>query len=106
MSTFGERLIESRKKKNITQKDLAKIIGVKHNSVSNWENDKCKPDVDTIEVLCGVLDISPSYLLGNDNIKKDMPIYDSNIIELIDLFSSLSAYEKTAILTILRKMNS
>ena len=63
-STFGKRLRSARVSLKLTQKELASKIGVKHNSISDWENDKNKPDPDTIELLCGVLEISPNYLLG------------------------------------------
>lgn len=62
--TFGEKIKEARKTKGMTQKQLAEKIGAKHNSVSDWENNKNKPDPDTIELLCGVLDIAPNYLLA------------------------------------------
>lgn len=61
--TFGEKIKESRKIQKLTQKQLADAIGAKHNSVSDWENNKNKPDPDTIELLCGVLNITPNYLL-------------------------------------------
>lgn len=61
--TFGEKIKESRKAQKLTQKQLADAIGAKHNSVSDWENDKNKPDPDTIKLLCGVLKITPNYLL-------------------------------------------
>ncbi len=61
---LGERIKESRKRKGLTQRQLADLIGVKHNSISNWENNQNKPDPDTLELLCGALDVSPSYLLG------------------------------------------
>lgn len=62
--TFGEKIKEARKEKHLTQKQLADKIGAKHNSVSDWENNKNKPDPDTIELLCGVLGIAPNYLLS------------------------------------------
>ena len=62
--TFGKRLRASRNAKGFTQKQLADKIGAKHNSISDWENDKNKPDPDTIELLCGVLEITPNYLLA------------------------------------------
>lgn len=65
--TFGEKIRDARKSQNLTQKQLAEIIGAKHNSVSDWENDKNKPDPDTIELLCGVLKITPNYLLKSSN---------------------------------------
>lgn len=63
--TFGEKLKEARKQKNFTQKQLAKLIGAAHNSISDWENNKNKPDPDTIELLCGVLKVTPNYLLAS-----------------------------------------
>ncbi len=61
--TFGEKLRSARKKKDLTQRELAELIDVKHNSISNWENDQNKPDPDTIELICGALDITPNELL-------------------------------------------
>jgi repressor LexA len=63
--TFGERIKEARKIQCLTQKQLANLIGAKHNSISDWENNKNRPDPDTIELLCGVLKITPNYLLSS-----------------------------------------
>ena len=38
--SLGEKIKEYRKKKNMTQKELANLIGAKHNSISDWENNK------------------------------------------------------------------
>ncbi len=65
--TFGEKIREARKSQNLTQKQLAERIGAKHNSVSDWENNKNKPDPDTIELLCGILKITPNYLLASSS---------------------------------------
>ena len=48
---FGERLRNARKNKGLTQKQLADLIGAKHNSISDWENNKNRPDPDTIEYI-------------------------------------------------------
>lgn len=63
--SFGEKIRESRKQKGLTQKQLADLIGAAHNSISDWENNKNKPDPDTIELLCGALKITPNYLLAS-----------------------------------------
>lgn len=68
--TFGQKLKQARQNKNYTQKELANLIGAKHNSISNWENDQNKPDPDTIELICGVLEISANYLLGTEDPSK------------------------------------
>lgn len=61
---IGDRIKEARKAKGMTQRQLADEIHAKHNSVSNWENNQNKPDPDTIELICGVLNVSPSWLMG------------------------------------------
>lgn len=74
MKTLGERIRNARKAKNLTQKQLAELIGAKHNSISDWENNKNKPDADTLELLMGALDIDANTLLGwnnHDQIKAD-----------------------------------
>lgn len=79
MKSFGEKIREARKAEGLTQKGLASKIGAAHNSVSDWENDKNKPDPDTIELLCGVLKISPNYLLDADT--KEFSPAEKAIIE-------------------------
>lgn len=68
---FGTRLKERRREKKLTQKQLADMIDAKHNSISDWENGKNKPDPDTIERICEALDISASYLLPSNRDKVD-----------------------------------
>lgn len=65
--SFGEKIKSARKSKQLTQRQLADKIGAAHNSISDWENDKNKPDPDTIELLCGVLEITPNYLLASSS---------------------------------------
>ena len=62
--TFGERLRNARKAKQLTQKELAAKINAAHNSISNWENDQNMPDPETIQNLCWVLNVEPNYLLS------------------------------------------
>lgn len=63
--SLGDNLRYYRKLRKLTQMRLAEMIGVKHNSISDWELDKNRPDPDTIELLCGVLNIEPNQLLSN-----------------------------------------
>lgn len=87
--TFGEKIKDSRKAQKLTQKQLADAIGAKHNSVSDWENDKNKPDPDTIELLCGVLNITPNYLL-----KSFEEEFSTREKQLIKKYRNLDAHGK------------
>ena len=38
--SFGTQLRRARKRKGLTQKELADAVGARHNTVSNWEADR------------------------------------------------------------------
>ncbi len=86
--SFGEKIRDARKSKNLTQKQLAEKIGAKHNSVSDWENDKNRPDAATIEMLCRILDITPNYLL--DAVSGEYTPAEKTIIEKYRFISEYS----------------
>ena len=59
------RLKEARKAKNMTQKEVASLIGVNQNTYSYWENGKTKIDDKTLKKLSNIFDVSIDYLLSN-----------------------------------------
>lgn len=65
--TIGELLIEGRKKKKISQDELAKYMHVTRQTVSNWENDKSIPDITIIVDLCKYLNIDLNTLVSTNN---------------------------------------
>ena len=60
---IGIRIRKFRKKRNMTQKDLAKKIGVSNSRISNWEQGINRPDADMLVAICNALEVSPSDLL-------------------------------------------
>lgn len=97
--TFGEKIRNARKIKGLTQKQLADKIGAKHNSISDWENDKNKPDPDTIELICGILEMTPNYLLDR--------VYDCETspfeLDIIKKYRSLDEHGKRIVDLILNE---
>lgn len=81
--SFGKNLREARLAKKLTQRQLASMIGAKHNSISNWEKDHNKPGPDIIELICGALDVSPNYLFRGavDSTKQVAPHAGGNLSE-------------------------
>lgn len=45
---FANNLKRERQKKNMTQKDMAKSLGVDEKAVIEWENAQSSPDVETL----------------------------------------------------------
>lgn len=64
--TFGERLVASRERKSISQKQLADMLGITPTRLNYWEKDKRQPDVSNIKRLASALGVSTDYLIGNE----------------------------------------
>jgi transcriptional regulator with XRE-family HTH domain len=61
--SFGERLYELRKRKNISQEELAEILDVSRQSISKWENDKAYPEMTRLLFMSEYFDVSLDYLM-------------------------------------------
>ena len=65
--TIGNRIAKFRKEKNMTQEELANLLGVSSQAVSKWENDASCPDISLLPQLCEVLGITADELLTGKN---------------------------------------
>lgn len=73
---------------NLTQEQVAEQIFVSTKSISNWENDKNFPDIESLVRLAKLYDLSLDSLLleGSDivkDIKKKEKVYELQKINLI-----------------------
>lgn len=64
---LGSRIKELRKKKGLTQQQLADLINVTKVSICCYEKGNRTPNLETFVDLVNVLDTTPEYLLGMDN---------------------------------------
>lgn len=60
---LAQNLVFLRKEGQMTQADLARELGVKPNTISNYENGNSMPDLDTVQKLTGVFHIPADLLL-------------------------------------------
>lgn len=61
----ADRLIELRKRKGLSQEDLARELGISRQAVSKWERAEAGPDVDNAILLSRLYNISLDELFGN-----------------------------------------
>ena len=60
--SIGGRITELRNEKNLSQGQLAELLGISRQAVSKWENDKTSPDTLNLIKLADVLDTEIEYL--------------------------------------------
>lgn len=62
-SSMGELIATQRKKKNLTQAQIATRLGVTNNAVSKWERNLSYPDTTTLIKLADIFDVPLSDLI-------------------------------------------
>lgn len=65
-TTFGDRLAGARELSGMSQQALAKRLGVKDQTMEDWENDLSDPRANRMSMLAGILNVSLLWLLTGE----------------------------------------
>lgn len=81
---IGKFISNKRKEKNITQSELAEILGITDRAISKWENGICLPDVGIMSELCQILEISINDLFSGEvvDMKSNEKKLEENLLEM------------------------
>lgn len=61
---FGSRLKELRLEKQLTQKELAKILLCDQSMITRWEHEECEPTESVIRRTALYFSVSADFLIG------------------------------------------
>ena len=100
----GNQIKKYRQCINLTQEELAEKIYVTRQTVSNWENGKNYPDLNSLIMLCDLFNISLDILVKGDviemkkqvvqddvrNFKRDMVIF--TVLMIVTLLSAIPLF--------------
>lgn len=76
MDEYGlaEKIYKLRKKKNLTQEDLAILLDISDKSVSKWENGTSKPTIENLKKISEIFDVSLDDLIETKEEKRKQKI--------------------------------
>ena len=77
--TLGERIRDERKKKGLSQEELADILNVSRQAITKWETDRGIPDIANLIRISEEFEISLDELIKGDNSVKRKIIYDNSM---------------------------
>lgn len=63
---LGEKILELRKRNNLSQEQLGEKINVTRQTISNWELNETAPNPEQLKLLSKALKVSIDELLDND----------------------------------------
>lgn len=96
MSSFGKKLAECRKAKNLSQKGLAEIFKTSHTTIGKYERDEMVPSIEAAKKLALILDTTVGYLL-EENEELDL-FKDKKMLQRLQDIAKLPEKERNSIL--------
>ena len=81
---IGKFISNKRKEKNITQSELAELLGITDRAISKWENGICMPDASNILELCNILNITINDLFSGEvvDMKENEKKLEEHLLEM------------------------
>jgi transcriptional regulator with XRE-family HTH domain len=100
--SLAKKLVDLRKERNLTQKELAKNIGVHFSHMSRYERGISLPSIDVVKKIAQVFKVSTDYLLLDDAqtiLETKSP--DVELLQLFKAITQMSEQERAAIKIVL-----
>ena len=102
--SLGARIASHRKKKNLKQIDLARILGLGQRQLVRWENDQSYPRPKALEALAKALDTTVEELATEPPPQSLDQLADPELRELLAQIPEFSEQKLQALKVLLRDM--
>ena len=66
MQSLGDKIFELRKKSGMSQEELSYEVGVSRQTISKWESNSMKPNLDSIKSLSDIFKVPLDYLIKDE----------------------------------------
>jgi len=101
------RLLELRTEKELSQRQMAKLLNISQGTYNNWENGNTQPSIEQLIQLATFFGVSVDFLIGfSDDFGaisyKRLNYEEENLITLIN---GLNEQTKKSVITILEELN-
>ncbi len=96
MYNIGEKIAKLRKGKNMTQEELADIIGVSSQSISKWENNVTMPDILLLPVIASFFEITLDELFSIERRSRTFTAIEETPFAVYDaILDTMWAWDET-----------
>ena len=64
--SYGENIKKLRNEKGIKQADLGKLLNVSNRTISSWEKNRTKPDMEMVNAMCDIFQCGYAELMRGE----------------------------------------
>jgi len=98
MTDLGERMLELRKKKNLSQTDLANAAGISYAQIRRYETKNTQPPAEVLKKIADTLDTTIDYLINGDTDEKaKSALKDSELLQQFKAVEQMNEADRTVI---------
>lgn len=116
---LGNNIKKLRRRANLSQQELAKLIGINQYNISFWEINRSEPSSSQLLKLSLIFKVPVDYILGKNEIVTyneeefksvtnnfELDIKDDNLKELLDIYNSLSKDKQEDLLQLIKSFSN
>ena len=98
LMTFGEKVRQLRKRKKLTQEQLAELIGTHESHIGRYEKDQSAPSAPALKKLAKVFNVSVDYLLfEKEETSLSVKISDTELLEQFEELDKMDDEKRTLV---------
>ena len=101
------KLFELRTERELSQRQMSKILNVSQGTYNNWENSKTQPSIEQLIALAKFFNVSVDELIGyvdNGQTEQVQPAYEQKEKELLETFQACTPDTQNLIIKLIRKL--
>jgi len=100
MESLNERLARLRQATGLTQREVARALGIKSPSVAQWESGRSRPDLERLPALARLYKVTIEELCGTD-----FPaVQQQGRLDLLEAYDTLDEEGRITLLTVATSM--
>jgi transcriptional regulator with XRE-family HTH domain len=100
MESLNERLARLRQATGLTQREVARALGIKSPSVAQWESGRSRPDLERLPALARLYKVTIEELCG-----PDFPAaQQQGRLDLLEAYDTLDEEGRTTLLNVARSL--
>lgn len=103
METFGDNLKVARTQKEVSQGQLAEMMGIHPTHISRYERNQTIPSIDVVKKFADLLEVSTDMLVyGSQDEKAKSKIKDNELLNMFAKTQTLNDEDRKAIKAMLK----